>query len=458
MQPSTISALRQIVGDDGVLTRREELLTYGYDATPMMSAMPGCVVFPDSTQHVSEILKLANHERIPVVTRGSGTGLAGGAIPVGDCIVLCTVRMERILKIDTANLTALVETGVLTAKLDEAAQPHGLFYPPDPGSMRISTLGGNVASNAGGLRGLKYGVTRDYVMALEVVLANGDVLKTGTACVKDVAGYNLKDIFIGSEGTLGVITQILLKLLPRPRAKRTMLATYATMQDAATTISAIIAHPIIPCTLEFIDRTTIRAVEAYAKIGLPTDIEAVVLMETDGHPTVVEEEASAMMAIAKKHNALNVTVARDAEEAARLATARRAAFPALTRTCPTAITEDATVPRDRLVEMVQFIQQTAQKHRLQIGIFGHFGDGNLHPTFLCDERNADEVHRVEQAFAEIFHKAVELGGTITGEHGVGLAKKKFLPAMIGPVSLGVHRKLKQTLDPNGILNPGKMFD
>ncbi|MBI4025739.1 MAG: FAD-binding protein [Verrucomicrobia bacterium] len=458
IDPTHISRLVRLLGADRVLTRQEDLITYSFDGTPILNEMPGCIVFPDSVPQISDILKLADHHRMPIVTRGSGTGLSGGAIPVPGCIVLCMVRMDRILRIDPANLTALVEPGVITAKLDEAALPHGLFYPPDPGSMRISTIGGNVANNSGGLRGLKYGVTRDYVMALEVALPNGDILRTGTACVKDVAGYNLKDIFIGSEGTLGVITRVLLRLTPKPRAKKTLLATFASTSAAAETVSAIVAAHIIPCTLEFLDRTTIRCVEEYAKIGLPLDAEALLLMETDGHPAVVEEESAMMSGIAREHGAVEVTIAKSDEEAVRLAAARRTAFSALARVAPTTILEDATVPRSHLAEMINFIQQTAEKFKVRIGTFGHMGDGNLHPTFLTDERNHDEIHRVEQAFTEIFEKAVALEGTITGEHGVGLAKKKFLPMVIGPVGLEVHRRLKQVFDPNGIMNPGKMFD
>ncbi|MFZ4693840.1 MAG: FAD-binding oxidoreductase [Verrucomicrobiia bacterium] len=457
MNPSHQKFLQDRLGADRVFTRKEDLLTYAFDGTPMLAETPGCVVFPASTAHVAEVLRFANREKIPVVTRGSGTGLSGGSVPVEGCIVLCTVRMDRILEIDAPNLVARVEAGVITAKLDEAAQPHGLFYPPDPGSMKISTLGGNVAENSGGLRGLKYGVTRDYVMGLEVVLADGEVLRTGTACVKDVAGYYLKDLFIGSEGTLGVITEVLLKLVPRPAARKTMLATFATMEAAARTVSAIIARRIIPCTLEFLDRTTIHCVEDYAKIGLPLDAEAILLMETDGHPAVVAEEAAAMEEVARAEGATAVTVARDEDEAMRLASARRTAFSALARVAPTTILEDATVPRSRLAEMITFIQETARRHNLRVGTFGHMGDGNLHPTFLTDERNKAEIERVEKAFTEIFEKAVALGGTITGEHGVGFAKRQFLPLVVGPVGLALHRRLKSAFDPHGILNPGKMF-
>jgi len=459
LSPGTLRRLAEIVGGEGNLRRSpEERIAYSYDATAMLARQPEAIVFVESAQQVSDVVKLANAEGFKVVPRGSGTNLSGGTIPVENGIVLVTVKMDRILEIDPRNLTALVQPGVLTAKIDEAAAAHGLFYPPDPGSMKVSTIGGNVAENSGGLRGLKYGVTRDYVLGLEVVLPTGELLRCGTKCVKDVAGYSIKDLFIGSEGTLGVVTEILLKLVPRPAARKTMLATFDSMTDAAETVSAIIAAKIIPCTLEFLDRTTIRCIEDYAKIGLPLDAEAILLMETDGHAVVVEEEASHMIELAKQHGARDVRVARDTAEAEKLTSARRAAFSALARISPTTILEDATVPRSELASMIAFIQQTAEKYKLKIGTFGHFGDGNLHPTFLCDERNHEEIGRVHTAFREIFEKAITLGGTITGEHGVGLAKKEFLEKFAGKTSLDVMRAMKHVLDPHHTLNPGKIFD
>ncbi len=453
-----IADLRRIVGEKNVLTSAEDLIPYSFDGTAAMQQMPGCVVFAESTAHISEILKLANAARTPVVTRGSGTGLSGGSLPSANCIVLCTVKMDRILEVDRANLTMLVEPGVTTIQIADTAGATGLFYPPDPGSMKISTIGGNVAENSGGLRGLKYGVTRNYVMGLEVVLPDGEVLWTGNKCVKDVAGYSMRDLFVGSEGTLGVITKVLLRLIPKPPAKKTMVATFDQMDKAAQTVSAIIAAQIIPCTLEFLDRTTIHCVEDYAKVGLPLDCEALLLMETDGHPAVVADEAAQMERIARENGSMEVRVAKDEAEATRLATARRSAFSALARVAPTTILEDATVPRSELARMIRFVENVAKKYKLRIGTFGHMGDGNLHPTFLTDERNKDEMHRVEEAFKEIFAEAVRLGGTITGEHGIGVAKKSFLPDFAGKAQLRVMRELRRTLDPNGILNPGKMFD
>ncbi len=450
--------LEQIVGAKNILTAAEDVIPYSFDGTAALQEMPGCVVFALSASHVSEVLKLANETGTSVVTRGSGTGLSGGSLPSPNCMVLCTVKMDKIVELDRANLTLLTEPGATTLAVAEAAGAAGLFYPPDPGSMKISTIGGNVAENSGGLRGLKYGVTRNYVMGLEVVLPNGEVMSTGNKCVKDVAGYSLKDLFVGSEGTLGVITKILLRLIPKPQAKRTMVATFARMDQAAEAVSAIIAAQIIPCTLEFLDRTTIHCVEDYAKIGLPLDCEALLLMETDGHPAVVADEAAQMEKICRERGSLDVRVARDEAEATKLAGARRTAFAALARVSPTTILEDATVPRSELARMIRFVEATAKKFRLRIGTFGHMGDGNLHPTFLTDERNKEEMHRVEEAFKEIFDEAIRLGGTITGEHGVGLAKKGFLPKFAGDAQMRVMRELRRVLDPKGILNPGKMFD
>ena len=458
LDQSNLNKLRDIVGAENVLTSREDLIPYAFDGTAAMKEMPGSVVFAVSTEQISAVLKLANDTETPVVTRGSGTGLSGGSVPAADCIVLCTVKMGAILEVDAANLTMTVEPGVTTIQIAEAAEKAGLFYPPDPGSMKISTIGGNVAENSGGLRGLKYGVTRNYVMGMEVVLPDGEVMRLGNKCVKDVAGFSLKDVMVGSEGTLGVITKVLLRLIPKPAAKKTMVATFDAMDAAAQTVSDIIAAQIIPCTLEFLDRTTIHCVEDFAKVGLPLDCEALLLMETDGHPAAVAEEAAKMEELAKANGAMEVRVARDAAEAAQLATARRSAFSALARLAPTTILEDATVPRSELAHMIRFVAEVAKKYELKIGTFGHMGDGNLHPTFLTDERNEAEIHRVHEAFKEIFDEAIRLGGTITGEHGIGLAKKEFLPKFAGAAQMRVMRELRKTLDPKGILNPGKMFD
>jgi glycolate oxidase len=456
-QAEVARILSGIFPPQAILTSREDLVAYSFDGTAVLQQMPAVVVFAQTVDEVSRLLSAANQSGLVIVPRGSGTGLSGGSIPLEGSVVLCLTRMNRVLEVDTRNLTLLAEAGATTLAVAEAAAQTGLFYPPDPGSMRISTIGGNVAENSGGLRGLKYGVTRDYVMGLEVVLPSGEVLFTGNKCVKDVAGYSLRDLFIGSEGTLGVVTKVLLSVIPKPAATKTLLAIFDRMEDAAKTVSAIIAARIIPCTLEFLDRVTINCVEDYAAIGLPRDAAAILLMETDGHPAAVEEEADRMAEIARTQQAREVRVAQTAEEAVRLASARRAAFSSLARIAPTTILEDATVPRSELARMVDHIQKVAEKYQLKIGTFGHMGDGNLHPTFLTNEKDVEEMHRVELAMKEIFDQALALGGTITGEHGVGLAKKPFLQAAVGELNLEVMKRIKKSLDPHGILNPGKIF-
>jgi glycolate oxidase len=453
-----IPTLESIVGAAAVLTKPEDVVPYGFDGTAAIRTRPSVVVLPTTTAQVSACVKAAHDAGIAIVTRGSGTGLSGGSIPSPDALVICLAQMNAILDVDSENLTLRAQAGAVTQKIDEAAGRHGLLYPPDPGSMRISTIGGNVAENSGGLRGLKYGVTRDYVMAIEVVLADGTIARFGSACVKDVAGYSLKDLFIGSEGTLGIITEVLLKLVPKPASRRTMLALYDSIEDAAETVSAIIAARIIPCTLEFLDRTTAACVEDYAHVGLPTDCEAVLLMETDGHPAAVADEAARMAEIAREHRARDVRTAKDDAEATSLAAARRNAFSALARRRPTTILEDVTVPRNKLATMVSFIAETAAHHQLAVGTFGHMGDGNLHPTFLTDERDAVEMERVHHALDAIVTRTLELGGTITGEHGVGLAKKPWLRQQMGDHSFELMRTVKRALDPKGLLNPGKIFD
>ena len=453
-----IRELIALLGTKQVLTEAIDLIPYGFDGTATLKERPGVVALARSTDEVGPIVALANQHDIPIVARGSGTGLSGGSIPAPNCLVLGLNQLDQILEVDPKNLTMLVETGLITQRIDEEAAKHGLFYPPDPGSLKIATIGGNVAENSGGLRGLKYGVTRDYVMGLEVVLADGEVVWLGNQCVKDVAGYSMKDLFVGSEGTLGIITKVLLKLLPRPAARRTLLATFDQLDQGAQTVSDIIAAKIIPCTLEFLDNTTIRCVEAFSKAGLPVEAESLVLMETDGAESVVDEECERMMALARSNGATEVRVAADDAEAARLAAARRSAFSALARIKPTTILEDVTVPRTRLAEMVRFIAETAQKHRLQIATFGHMGDGNLHPTILTNERDHDEMERVELAIQDIVRQALAFKGTITGEHGVGLAKKPFVREQLGDGSYALMKRVKQALDPKGLLNPGKIFD
>ena len=456
MDQTFIDELRRIVGGPNLLTDKESLACYKYDSTPELESLPGAVLLPGTPEEVSRIMRLCHGAGVSVTPRGSGTNLSGGSLSAGG-VVVQTSRLNRIIEVDEENLTATVETGVITSALHREVESRGLFYPPDPGSMNISTMGGNVAENSGGLRGLKYGVTADYVMGLDTILADGELLRTGGKVVKDVAGYSLNPLLVSSEGTLGFFTGITVKLIPKPQGKITMLAHFPVLQDAALAVSAIIAAKVIPATLEFLDKVTIRCVEDYAHVGLPLDVDAVLLIEVDGHPVVIAEEAAAVAEICKKYRCSFFQTARDADEALKLAAARRTALSALARLKPTTILEDATVPRSCIAAMLQIIQASAKKYNVTIGTFGHAGDGNLHPTCLTDERDKDEIARAHAAFSEIFDAAIAMGGTITGEHGVGLAKKKYLPKLVGESGIRVMRGIKQAFDPKGILNPGKIF-
>lgn len=452
-----LSLFKRIVGEENVQISLAQRLAYSYDATAMYQSMPEAVVSPRNTKEVVEIVRLCNSQKIPIVPRGSGTNLAAGTVPTSGGIVLLFKNMNRILELDEENLTLTVQPGVITKDLIEYVEKFGLFYPPDPSSMKISTIGGNINENSGGLRGLKYGVTRDYVSGLEVVLPNGDVVRTGGKLAKDVAGYDLTSLFVGSEGTLGIVTEATLSLVPLPEYKETMIAYYDSLEHAAETVSQIIASKIIPTTLEFMDQATIEVVEDFAKIGLPTDVEAILLIEQDGPQSIVQQEMQQMEKICQQNRARKVILASNQEEAEELRTARRAALSALARKSPTTILEDATVPRSKIAEMVREIGKIASKYNVKICTFGHAGDGNLHPTCLTDARNHDEMERVEQAFAEIFEVSIELGGTITGEHGVGEMKAPYLEWKLGREGIELMKKIKDSIDPYHLFNPGKIF-
>ncbi|GFZ91250.1 glycolate oxidase subunit GlcD [Paenibacillus marchantiophytorum] len=449
--------LRGIVGDAYFKDDIETLVTHSYDGTPMLQQLPEGVIYPQNTAQVSAIMKVMSEHQIPLISRGSGTNLCGGTVPVQGGIVMVMHRMNAILEVDMQNLTATVQPGIITKTFIEHIEGLGLFYPPDPSSMAISTIGGNIAECSGGLRGLKYGTTKDYVIGLECVLASGEIMRTGGKLMKDVAGYDLTKLLVGSEGTLAVITEATLKLIPPPKHKKTMLAMFKDMYGAARTVSAIIENRIIPATLEFMDNPTIRVVNDFAKLGLPLDMEAILLIEQDGEFETVERDIARISEICQEEHADQISIASNQEEALKLLTARRSAFTALARLRPTTILEDATVPRSKIAEMVQQINRIAKKYDVQICTFGHAGDGNLHPTATTDARNHDEIERVEAAFEEIFEEAIRFGGTITGEHGVGLVKAPFLEWKVGSAGIAIMMNIKQGFDPLNILNPGKMF-
>ncbi|MFF2588280.1 glycolate oxidase subunit GlcD [Peribacillus butanolivorans] len=449
--------LLSIVGPENYDDSKVECLVYSYDATPGYQSMPDAVIKPGCTNEVAAIVKVCNEHKVPIIPRGSGTNLSGGTCPTEGGLVLLFNRMNSLLEIDEENLTATVQPGLITLDLIYAVEKKGLFYPPDPSSMKISTIGGNINENSGGLRGLKYGVTRDYVIGLEVVLPNGDIIRTGGKLAKDVAGYDLTKLFVGSEGTLGIVTEAILKLIPIPETTKTMLALYQDLDAAAQSVAKIISNKIIPVTLEFLDRPTLIVVEDFAKIGLPTNVEAVLLIEQDGPPEVVERDMKRMADICLEEKAVSVEIAETELDAVALKTARRTALSALARLKPTTILEDATVPRSEIAKMVRAINEIATKHNVNICTFGHAGDGNLHPTCITDARDHDEMERVELAFADIFAVAIDLGGTITGEHGVGAMKAPYLEWKLKKEGIAAMKGIKQAFDPNNIMNPGKIF-
>jgi glycolate oxidase len=455
--PDVIRELRAIVGDANLSTAEEDLLAYGFDGT-WYESRPLAVVLPASTAEISSIHRLATRERLAITPRAMGSGLSGGAVPLGGSIVLGVMRMNRIVEIDQVNSVAVVEPGVVNADLQRAVEARGLFYPPDPSSLKQSAIGGNVAENAGGARCLKYGVTGDYVMALEVVLPSGGALRTGGKMLKNVTGYNLRALFTGAEGTLGTITQITLRLLPKPRFTKTATAAFGSIDDAAATVTAIMSSGLLPTSIELMDQLTMRCVEENAPSGLPVDSEAMLLFAVDGnHEAILDGELEAIATIAREHGATSTRVAADERESAALWNARRSISPALARKRPHKLGEDISVPRSAIVAMVRAVQEIAGRHRLLIPLFGHAGDGNLHPNILCDRRDPEEMGRVRQAAREIFEAAVALGGTLSGEHGIGLLKKQFMELDLGPEALAVMRRIKDAIDPLGIMNPGKIF-
>lgn len=453
---AVLRELEGLVGRDHLLTSPEDIAVYAYDATPG-AVRPAAVVLPGTTQEIAAVIGLANRESIPIIPRGSGTNLSGGSVPVEGGIVLTLLRLNRILEVDEANLTATAQPGVVLADLQQEVEARGLFYPPDPSSLRVATLGGTVAEGAGGPRGVKYGTTKDYVLGLEVVLPTGAVIRTGGKVVKSVSGYNLTPLFVGSEGTLGVITEITVRLVPLPAAKCTCLAIFNTIDDAAEAVSGIIGSHVVPTTIEFMDDVSMRCIEDFRPCGLPLDAAATLLIEVDGSAHEANAQMEKVVEVLKKHHPREVRVAFTPEQSQELWQARRTSYAAMARARPTIIVEDATVPRPQVPAMVRAIKEAAARHNVQVGLIAHAGDGNMHPQIMCDARDHAEMARVEQFIADVFRKALDLGGSLTGEHGIGTLKAPFLVWQFGQEGVAAMRAIKQALDPNNILNPGKIF-
>ena len=447
--------LIKIVGEENYTERLIDMVSYSYDASEH-SHRPSCGVWPGTAEQVSEILKLANREQIPVIPRGAGTGLSGMSVPAKGGIVLDLNRMNKILSISIEDRLAIVQPGVVYAALENALAPYGFFFPPDPASGKVSTLGGNVATNAGGVKGAKYGTTRDYVLGLQVVLPDGRIMKTGSKAIKSVSGYDLTRLFVGSEGTLGVVTEIILKINPKPRATSTALATFDNLEDAGHAVTEIMHSGILPSVLEILGRETIVAINQNTDLNLP-EVDAMLLVETDGYTSgETEYQMKKILDIFRKNHAQEVKEAKSEAEVTELWKARKSAYAVLARIKTHFVLEDVTVPIGKVAKMLRGVNEIAKKYNLQIATFGHAGDGNLHPQILYDGYDPDQVKRMEAASGELFKLAISLEGTLTGEHGIGLSKARYMTLEHDPAAMDVMRSLKKMFDPNNILNPGKM--
>ena len=447
--------LIDIVGEENFTERIIDMVSYSYDASEH-SHRPSCGVWPDTAEQVSEIMKLANRKGIPVIPRGSGTGLSGMAVPQRGGVVLDLSHMNKILKISIEDRLAVVQPGVVYETLERALAPHGFFFPPDPASGKVCTLGGNVATNAGGVKGAKYGTTRDYVLGLQVVLPDGRIMRTGSKAIKSVSGYDLTRLFVGSEGTLGVVTEITLKINPKPTTTSTALATFDNLEDAGRAVIAIMHSGILPSVLEILGRETLTAINKNTDLNLP-EVDAMLLAETDGY---TQEETQFQMGkileIFRSNHAQEVKEAKSEAEVTELWKARKSAYAVLARIKTHFVLEDVTVPMGKVTDLLKGIGEIAAKYNLQIATFGHAGDGNLHPQILYDGYDKEQVKRMEAASAELFDLAIRLEGTLTGEHGIGLSKAPYMTLEHDPAAMDVMRSLKRLFDPNNILNPGKM--
>jgi glycolate oxidase len=456
MQDSVIKEIAAIVGRPQLLTTPEERWTYAYDATDR-AHMPDAVVFPGSAAEVARIVRLANEHRFPVVPRGAGSGRSGGSVPIAGGVALVMTRLNRILEISQDDLVAVVEPGVILTRLKQAVEAQGLYYPPDPSSADFCTIGGNVAECAGGPVAVQYGVTRDYVLGLTVVLPTGEIIDTGTRTMKGVVGYDLTRLFLGSEGTLGVITRIILRLVSKPPARQTLAAGFQTLTAAAEAVSLILRSGLAPTALEFMDHVTLGCVRDMLPFELPESITALLLIGVDGHPRDVEDRAGRMARFCREQGGRPVLRAKTPEEAERLWRARKVISPALLKVKPHKVSEDVAVPLGAIPALITALQEISRRRELIIPSYGHAGDGNIHVNVLYNHQVEQERQAVHPAVEDIFRVVRELGGTLSGEHGIGLTKAPYLGMELSPAAMALQRRIKQAFDPLNIMNPGKIF-
>ncbi len=455
-KPEVIAALKAIVGDANVVVEPEKVEPYGADAVKEKFP-PEAVVFPETTSHVSEILKLANEHVFPVTARGGGVGYTGGAVPVDGGIVVGTDRMNRIIEISEENLYAVCQPGIRTIEIQEAVAKHGLIFPPDPASYKDSFIGGNIAENAGGMRTPKYGVTKHSVLGLEFVTATGEVIRTGGKTVKNVVGFDLTGLMCGSEGMLGIITEATLRLLPMPAATSTVRASFRTMEEACEVLTKFTPVGLLPMAMEVIDRNCIGAIEENFAFGFAKEANAILLVAVDGEKEQVERDSKLVEKILGENGGFDILRSNNEEEENKLWDARRAISPSLMKYSNLKINEDVVVPRSRVPELISRIEEIGRKHETFVANFGHAGDGNIHVNFMCDRDKPETIERAREAVKETFALSVELGGTISGEHGIGYVKASYLDMALDPATLEVMKGIKKLFDPKGILNPGKMF-
>lgn len=454
-----IEAITKIAGKNNVITDKEGIYAYSFDCAhiPFSYEYPKIVVFPHNTYQVSEILKIANKHRIPVIERGAGTNHAGGCAPVKGGIILHFSKMNKILEINNSDLTCKVQPGVVVGDLQKAVSEIGLFFPPDPSNLAVSTVGGGIALSSGGPRAFKYGTFKDYVLDLEVVLADGSVIRTGAPTVKNVTGLNLTQLIVGSEGTLAIITEATLRLIPAPETTNVMLAYFNSIENAVDAVSSIINNHLTPSVIDLIDKKTVQTIEKFYPAGLLCDKEAVLIIETDGDTESVEHQQKKIINICEQHNSLHIECARDEQHRQKIWTARRSAFGACAQLAPNVITEDVVVPRSKIAELSKGILEISKKYDLITMIMGHIGDGNIHPNFALDLRDKQQKKNFENAKTELFRLAVSLGGTLSGEHGIGCQKANFLPLALDKTTLNLMVQIKRVFDSNYILNPDKML-
>lgn len=451
---SVITALAEIVGRDALLTDPGDCWAYGYDNS-RRQALPAAVAFVTETAQVEALVRLANEHVIPITARGLGTGTTGATVPERTGIVIGFERMNRILRIDPANRLAVVEPGVVNETLQRAVGEHGFFWPPDPTSAAVCTVGGNLAYNSAGPRAVKYGTPRENTLGLAAVTGSGEMIRTGVMTTKGVVGYDLTRLIIGSEGTLALITEATLKLTPVPEGKQTLRATYRDIHAAADAVAAMMAQPITPCALEFMDASAIEMVRRYSDLGVSAETGALLMIEVDGPADCLSATADAVASAARNQGLLDVSVARDQQQIAALWRTRKALSPALRHVAPKKINEDVVVPVSRIAAFIEGLERLSQQHGIRIVNFGHAGNGNIHVNLLVDPDNADEMARAEQCLSAVFDLVIALDGTLSGEHGVGLEKRDFVAREIDPAALALMRGIKTQFDPQAILNPGK---